>query len=80
MTQSDPQDQFGAARLAFDPTVPSPARVWNFRIPRQMPYLNPKGAWNRWRGHVTDGLLLAAQAASSPGGSGYAMYRQGACT
>ncbi len=32
MTQSDPQDQRGAARLAFDPTVPSPARVWNFWV------------------------------------------------
>lgn len=32
MTQSDPQDQRGAARLAFDPNVPSPARVWNFWV------------------------------------------------
>ena len=32
MTQGSSQDQRGAARLAFDPTVPSPARVWNFWV------------------------------------------------
>jgi hypothetical protein len=32
MTQGDPQEQYGAAGLAVDRTVPSPARVWNFWV------------------------------------------------
>ena len=32
MTQGAPQEQHVAAALALDPTVPSPARVWNFWV------------------------------------------------
>ena len=32
MTQSAPQEQHVAAGLALDPTVPNPARIWNFWV------------------------------------------------
>jgi len=32
MTQSAPQEQDVAAGLALDPTVPNPARIWNFWV------------------------------------------------
>src|ERR1700746_214110 len=32
MTQGVPQEQHVAAGLALDPTVPNPARVWNFWV------------------------------------------------
>ena len=32
MTQGDPQEQHAVAGVALDPTVPSPARVWNFWV------------------------------------------------
>jgi hypothetical protein len=32
MTQSAPQEQHVAAGLALDPTVPNPARIWNYWV------------------------------------------------
>jgi len=32
MTQGAPQEQDAAAGPGFDPSVPSPARVWNFWV------------------------------------------------
>src|SRR3984957_20008012 len=32
MTQGTPQEEDAAGRPAFDPSVPSPARVWNFWV------------------------------------------------
>jgi hypothetical protein len=32
MTQSAPQEQHAAAGLALDPTVPNPARIWNYWV------------------------------------------------
>jgi S-adenosyl methyltransferase len=32
MTQGAPQEQHALAGLAFDPTAPSPARMWNFWV------------------------------------------------